>query len=306
MEQTVQEPAKTAAEAESFAEYKALRKAETEPPAEPKPEPKKEEPPVEPPKEETPSEPAKAGESAEDTETSDKQEHKPRRDRTAEGRIAELTAARHKAEEEAADLRKQLELARAPRPAERTAEPTKAAPATEADPKPKLRDFLDKPDVSYEDAQEQWEEAVAGWRDRKRQAEQQKQEVVRTLTQRVNAARQEMPDFDSVAANLSLTPTMQDFAREEENGMKVIYHLGKNPEVYHNILGLSPVRQAAALALLGASLNPPASAPAKPSPPVSRAPAPPRIVSGTESSAPRDLSEVTDFAEYKRLRKGQR
>jgi hypothetical protein len=310
------EQVKTAADAESFDEYKAIRAAAVSPP----PEPKAEEPAPEPEKAPEPVAEVAAGQSEEATGTSEpktqeqEQEHK-RRDRSAEGRISELTAARRRAEEEAADLRKRLEEYQATKPA--AEKPRETPQAADLERKPKLKDFLDKEDISYEDAQEQYQDADYAWRERKRQREVQEQYAKEKVIAKVTAARAEFSDFDEVThgdprtgTGLILTPAMMDYVKESERSMPVMYYLGKNPEEYHAIRGISAVQQIAALARIEVALSAPSGnghtqAPEKPKPPVSRAPAPPRIVGGVETAVKRDAAEASSYDEYRRIRLAQ-
>lgn len=315
------ETTKTAADAESFAEYKRIRSGEkvaADPPA-----PLKED---EGASGQGPVASDKSGseqdESAEVPETSkansgDKS-GKPKRDRSAEGRISELNARAKRAEEERDALRRKLEeLERAARPAAEKSEPA-AKPETKLaddDPKPKLKDFLAKAKEgqTYEDVQEEWEEACAAWRDRQRVKEARKAEEERykaTLREKVegrlNAAKAKYSDFDQVAGALpKLTPAMQQFVVENDSGFDVVYSLGKNVDEFRRIAQLSPANQIAELGWMAKSLGGSASsAPEKPKPaaPVSKAPAPPRSLGGTEAPAAKSTAEAASYAEHKRLR----
>ena len=294
------EQIKTTADAGSFEEHVALRSVKP-PEAAPVIEPKVEETPA--PAEKPAEEPVAAG-TQEETQEQKERKH---RDRTAEGRISELTAGRKRAEEEAAELRKQLEMYRASKPAEPAAQP----PRTEPSGKPKLKDFLDKPDMSYEDAQEAYTDAVFDWHGKQRREQEQQRKTADTINTKVAAARAKFSDFDEVTAGdartgtgLVMSPPMQQFVVESEEGMRVLYHLGKNPEEYRSIMSMSPIRQFAALGRLEAVLQTP-PAPEKPKPSVSRAPAPPRIVGGGEAHTAKTTSEATSFEEHERLRRAQ-
>jgi hypothetical protein len=135
--------------------------------------------------------PAVEGKTAEKTDASgDVQEtEKPRRNRKAEEKIAELTAAEAREKKRADDLAKELEDLRK----------TSAAPATKVDDAPKpegpkaaefkpavydkqkptMKDFEEraakgeKPyaDMIYSELQDHWVEAVADWRDGKKEHE---------------------------------------------------------------------------------------------------------------------------------------
>lgn len=328
------------AEAQSYAEHKALRT-----PKAPDPASGTEEQPhrddtgkfVAP--EKKPSEPAKPGESAaaseaqtQETQEGTTQEEKPKRDRSAEGRAKELIAAGRtdealkilrdaaaKTEKERADsLEKELQTLRTRKPAESTpaTEPPKAkAPAATAtsgeDPAPKEADYDGSDGKTYED----YLVDKARWKirqeDRASAQQTHREQTARTVQTKLTAAKAKYADFDSVTTadlaagtGLILSPAMQQFVVESDSGMDVVYHLGSTPADYQRIFALSPARQLAELGKLEDKLGTQAAPPPeKPKPPVSKAPPPPRRTSGGEPPPAKSTAEAGSMAEHRRLRR---
>lgn len=310
----IESPLKTAADAETFAEHKAIRGGEkvpatVEPPEKPKVE--KQEP-SEPPEKKPAGESAAASEAAkEDAQEPGKQEpEKPKRDRSAEGRISELTAARKRAEDEAADLRRKLAELQAPKPA---AEPPKpAAPQTSSDDAPNVDDYDGSKGKTYED----YLIAKARYQFRQEQQaterERQQQAIQDTANRKVAQGREKYADFEPVvtAASGHITPYMKQFFMESDSGPDVLYELAKNPGELVRIAALPAARQFVELGKIESRISQPSETmPPRPEPtvlPVSKAPPPPRPVGGTEAPAPPSLADARDFSEHKRLRLAKR
>lgn len=90
------------------------------------------------------------------------------------------------------------------------------------------------------------------------------------------------PDFDSALKSFQLLgglpPALIEAAQEAGDAHEILYQLGKNPDEAARILGLSPVRMAAAVAKL---------ATAQPTPrPISSAPAPIKPIDGKARGEP--------------------
>lgn len=315
METSTEAPVKTPAEASDFAEFRKIRSGEQVPATPPQ------QPPAETAGEEAEIE---AGSEPVEKPTQEQPETKPeKRDRTLEGRIKELRskgkhdeanklmvdAAVRAHKDEVEQLRKELQESRTRKPEEPKPAP---APAAENkldgdDPKPRLAAFM-KDGKSYEDAIEEHADAVADWRDRKREretsaaaADRQKAEMKTSFTKRLTEVRAKHSDFDEVTKGLSLTPPMQQFVMEADEGLEVIRELGVSPDDYQRIAELSPTRQLAELGKIALRLEAPP--PEKPkTTPVSRVPAPPRTVSGTEPATAKATNEAKSFEEHKRLR----
>lgn len=135
------------------------------------------------------------------------------------------------------------------------------------------------------------------------------------LTERVELARKDLPDFDSVIASRDKARRMVPAhivaaIRESDYGPQLGYHLAKHPEVEKKIYSLTP---AAALLALGkiemdyepkAEAKEPASVTTKP--PQTRAPAPITPLKGEGGPIPEDLSAPMPFTEYKRRRDAEK
>lgn len=307
METVVETPTATS-EAESYAEHKAARAAEKEPPKAGEANAVRavdatasKEPPAK--TEGTAKEPAENGQGKPD---------RPKRDRTAEAKITELTQEARTAREERDRLKAELEEARKPKAA---AEQPKPASKPEEDPKPKLRDFVTKLTATetYEDAVERHADAIADWRDRQRQKtdtatarEREASGVRETVTRKMADARTKYDDFDTVTAGdakagtgLILTPPMQQFVVEHAAGMDVAYHLGKHPEDVKRIAALSPALQIAEMAFIARGHEAPQE---KSKPKASAAPPPPKTIGGQAAVRAKNTAEAGSYAEHKRLR----
>lgn len=315
-ENAVELPNKTTADAGSFTEFKAIAKGEKIPvtPAVEVPETK--------PAAVEAAKPAETG--AVEQPAKDSQETGKPKDKSAHGRALEL--AKEGRFEEAkkileaadnqrtADLRKQLEEARAPKPAAPPPVETKPPEPVKADTEPKLEDFKDKP---YED----YIRAVARWEYRqeaaKERAQSQQQTAQQKFAVKVAAIRvdPQYADFDQVAdvvtrTGVNLPPAMGEFIRDSDVGLKVLYSLGQNPQEYVRIASLPPVRQVAELAWIEKALatpqSPPIDHPEPPKPlPVSQVPKPPRQLGGIEPPAPVSSRDAKTFEEFKAAEKAR-
>ena len=245
-----------------------------------------------------------SSESTETTDGSEEKAEKPKRDRTAEGRIAELTRKARELEEERNHWRSKAESATAPKPET----PKLETQPNTSDGKPQLKTFVAQlgADETYEDAQERWADAVAEWREQQAQKKAQEretatkqQETAIKLKTKVEEARSKYEDFDQVTEGNWLTPAMQEFLIEADS-LDVIYHLGANRDEVARISQLSRARQIAELGKIEDRLSKPEPKPT--APPVSKAPAPLRNVSGSAPEPERDPNKAQTFEEFQRLR----
>jgi hypothetical protein len=238
----------------------------------------------------------------------------------AADRFKELTEARKKAEDAAEALRKENEELKAaatkppaPKAEEPKAEATKK-PADDdaADPKPKLKDFVAKlkTDEIYEDAVERHADALADWRDRRAEktraaAETEKQvgSVKEQFAGRIREAQAKHADFEAVTGDLAkhMSPAMGQFVMEHPEGVEVAVHLGRNRDELKAIKAMSPLIQVGMLGAIASRLKAGAGAPPEKKP-VSKAPAPPPRIGGSEAPPAKDTSEAGSYEEHKRLR----
>lgn len=99
--------------------------------------------------------------------------------------------------------------------------------------------------------------------------------VVGTYQQRVNEAKKEFGDWDTVfqqaqASGATLPQDAIEFCLDSEHGARIAYHLAKNEDEYEKVLNMSPVRRIAYLGKLEDKLAKPAPVQQKQ---VSKAPA---------------------------------
>lgn len=309
-ENAVELPNKTTADASSFTEFKAIAKGEKipVPPAVEAPEPK--------PAAVEAAKPAETG--AVEQPAKDSQETGKPKDKSAHGRALEL--AKEGRFEEAkkileaadnqrtADLRKQLEEARAPKPAAQPPVETKPPEPVRADTEPKLEDFKDKP---YED----YIRAIARWEYRQEvkaeRAQSQQQTANQQLATKAAAVRAKYSDFDVTAnvvgrTGINLPNAMSQYVMDSDLGLEVLYHLGQNLTEYTRIAALPATRQVAELAWIEKALATPQSPPVdhppeQPPLPVSKVPAPPRQLGGAQPPAIKSTRDAATYEEHKAI-----
>lgn len=135
------------------------------------------------------------------------------------------------------------------------------------------------------------------------------------LTERLELARKDLPDFDSVIESRDKAKRMVPAhivaaIRESEFGPQLGYHLAKYPEVEKKIYALSPAQALLALGKIEMDYEPKAKAdepaPVITKPPQTRAPAPITPLKGEGGAIPEDLSGPLPFPEYKRRREQER
>lgn len=113
-------------------------------------------------------------------------------------------------------------------------------------------------------------------------------------------ARGKYADYDAVTRNPSLpiTESILDAVADEDNGPDVLYHLGKNPALAHEIARMPVARQARELGKLAAKLSAPKPQPKQPPTPVS----PVSAIAAGGSKDPGNMS----MSEYIAWRAGQK
>lgn len=91
--------------------------------------------------------------------------------------------------------------------------------------------------------------------DKKQQAE--ADQVTAEWASRVTEAKKDMPDFDEVITNenVEITQTMGLAILNSDQGPKLAYHLGKNPEEAARIAALNPAKQLLAMGALEHTLS---------------------------------------------------
>lgn len=233
-------------------------------------------------------------------------------------RIDELTRLRKEAEEFAeeeygARLRAESRIGELENQL-KTLTPAPAAPKQEELKRPSPKDFTDQD--AYDQAMEAYDNA-RDERVRQQAIEQGRQEArnetqAKLMTQRIELAKQDLPDYVEVleAASKRTTvvpPHIRAAFMELDFGPQVAYELAKDAALEKRIFSLSPAR---ALAELGkietkyakAADGSPTPA-ATPTPETTRAPAPLQSVRSTgDGDVTNDLSKERDFQKYKAAR----
>lgn len=265
--------------------------------------------------------PVKTAEAAGTSEAQDTPGAKSkRRSVDAETRIQQLTNEIRERD------RKIAELSVVPKPAEpKAAPPAVEAPKPEtfAKPKPKLAEFL-KDGKTYEEATEDWAEAVYDWRDDKKafetkqkQAEETRVTQQRELGQRVTAVKTKYPDCEDVFKGVNLYNSTLQYATSTEHGLEALYRIGKDPAKLAQIAALpwhQQVREVAAIeaAILAEEVGnrtDPGNTPEKQQPKpqlVSRVPRPISPLGGSDLSEDKpDPAKAKDMGEYRKARVAQ-
>jgi hypothetical protein len=266
------------------------------------------------------------------------EKQKPRNARNAEERAADLRAAgRHKEadkiladdaeskeyeawkagkadrEREAAELRELRAKAATPPPAAQpVSRETPVAPS--ADPtRPKLKDFLAKPEnkeVDYAEVVEQWKDADDAWKESKRSAAEAQSKEKATIQEKMTGARAKYSNFDQIASlPIATADNIRTLVKEFDNGLDVLYSVGSDEKERQRILALPPTRQLIELGVIARNLSsngtvqPPEKP--RPAPPVSRTPPPPRSLGGI--SPKEDTKGIpTKLSEHRALRDSRR
>ena len=262
-----------------------------------------------------------AGKSASPPKEPQKQD-KPRNARNAEERAADLRAAgRHKEADEIiakdakqkefeaweagkADRERDAEELRTLRAKAATPPPATTTPVSRETPaaqpsadysRPKLKDFLAKPEnkeVEYAEVVEQWKDADDAWKDSQR-----------AVREKMTTARGKYADFDKVLTlPIATTDNLSAMLHDIPNGLDVLYFVASDPKELARIQALTstPRLQLIELGHIARNLasNGTVQTPEKPkaAPPVSRTPPPPRQLGGIapkeeSKGIPRTLSE---------------
>jgi hypothetical protein len=181
--------------------------------------------------EETPvSEPAVEDQAQSEPEAEEEAEvtDKPKQNPKLEKRFSELTKRAKQAEAEKEALRSKLQELE-----------SRVAPQPVQEP-----DVLgEKPQASqFQDAFE-YAEALAEWsaekaleqrdiQEQQRKIEQQRNEVIKSWTQKLEAAKANLPDFDDMVASSSVQvrDEVRDAILESDVGPEILYHLASNDE----------------------------------------------------------------------------
>jgi hypothetical protein len=196
-----------------------------------------EETPVEPAAKEGQSEPKLADDEATGTE---EKKQNPK----LEKRFSELTKQRKEAEARAEELERRLKAL------ESQGQPAQAQP--QGDVKPKPDDYKDA--FEYAEALSEWSAEQALLRReqevKQKEVEAQRQTVIKTWQQKLEATIAELPDYQEMVASstVSVNDTVRDAILESEVGPRILYELASDDEMAEK---LSTMTTASALKLIG-------------------------------------------------------
>lgn len=194
--------------------------------------------PTEPVQEESQSEP-EAKTEAEATEPPKKQNPK------LEKRFSELSKARDAARQEAAKEREQREAleARIKALEQQTQQPV----VSTGDGEPQPGDYQDAFEYAKDLAKYEAKRIIEAEKQAEAQAKAQEaqQKVLSTWTERINEAKQELPDYDEMIASSDVVvhDVIRDAILESEVGPRILYHLAEN-EDYAKKFAAMPLPQA--------------------------------------------------------------
>lgn len=203
-------------------------------------------------------------------------------------RLSELTRNWREEQRRAERLERMLEQTLT-KPVEVKPEPSNAPAQPQGEPK--LEQFQTYEEYVSALADYKADQKLRQFEEQIRQREQQtlQQAKLQEFQGRLQAAKTEMPDFDEVALNPSLpvSDTMAELIREMDDGPKVLYALGKSPDVAARIASLPPNLAAVELGRFAvkASLPQPKT--------VSKAPPPVNPLSGGMGSKTADPDKMT-------------
>lgn len=237
-----------------------------------------------------PAEAAAAGseESAEGSEANTERDDKGRFKKPGvQQRIDELTRARHDAEREAAYWKG---LA-AGKGGEQAAPATPAAPAE-----------LQQPVRSAFATDEEFQEAMVDYKvDLKLQQRDTQRQQVETATARatswqekINAAKAEIPDYDTVMdnANMPVAPHVAELLMEHDLGAKVVHFLASNPAMLEKMNGMTPAKAAFEVAAIASKFQTAAAASGTEAAPASAAAAEVQQGASSKPAAERAVSKA--------------
>lgn len=181
-------------------------------------------------------------------------EQKPKK-KPASQRIRELTAKYRQTEREVQELRRLLN---------ERGESQKDYQQPQTPKKPNREDYDDE-DQYFEALADYKAEAKLSERDQKQQQEterqkreREQQEISQKIDNLNSQGEKEFDDYDDVVLDnqdLQISDTMVQSITEMENGHKVAYHLGHNPDKAAEIAQKSPYKQAIELAKIEEQLS---------------------------------------------------
>ena len=179
------------------------------------------------------------------SEPEEEKEAKPTEERKQnpklEKRFSDITKQREEARKEAQRERETRENLERELAALRQ---QSAPPARTPDAKPQPSQFSDA--FEYAEALAEWstEQALVkrDQEERDRRADQERQKIISSWSQKVATAKAEMPDFDDMVASSDVVVPdhVRDAILESDAGPRILYELAENAELAKKITGMSP------------------------------------------------------------------
>jgi chromosome segregation ATPase len=257
------------------------------------------------------SEPTEAVEQSEpeEAEAEAKQEGERKQNPKLERRFSEITKQREEARKEAQQEREARQALEARLAAlEGNQQPVKAQIADE---KPQPSQFSDAFEYAEALAEYTADKRISDMKREEAQAREavERQKVIETWAQKVQTAKESLPDFDDIVASsdVVVNDDIRDAILESDVGPQILYHLAENDEVAKKIAGLSPKQALREIGKLEARFEAKPEA-EKPAPIVrSKAPAPIQPIRGGKNTPDVPLDSNGVFfgtaAQWKELRK---
>lgn len=121
----------------------------------------------------------------------------------------------------------------------------RASPKAETQPtgEPKPENFSDMYEYAKALTDYRVEQRMGEEKQKEAQAKQQaeREKVINTWTERVKAAKSEMPDFDDMvgSADVVVSNEVRDAIFESDVGPRILYHLAENPEFAEKLSGMT-------------------------------------------------------------------
>ena len=232
-----------------------------------------------------PAEPTEEVERSEPEIEEKEQEEKPKANPKLERRFSEITKQREQAREEARREREAREALEA----RLAALEKQSAPAPKVDEEPQPSQFNDAFEYAKALAEYTADKRIEEMKKQEAEAKvaQERQRVIETWAQKVQKAKEVLPDFDDIVASsdVVVNDDIRDAILESDVGPQILYHLAENEDVAKKIAGLSAKQALREIGKLEARFE---AKETKPEPPVVRSKAPTPI-QPLKGSSPADV-----------------
>jgi hypothetical protein len=159
-----------------------------------------------------------------------------------ERRFSEITKQREEARKEAQREREARESLEARlRDLESKAQPQKADPLVEQEPKPEQFSDMYEYQQALVDYRVDQRLAEEKQREAQAKANAERDKMINVWADRVKSAKAEIPDFDDMvgSADVVVSNEVRDAIFESEVGPRILYHLAENPEIANELQGMT-------------------------------------------------------------------